>query len=101
MARPLLGLVFLIGCGGDARPAPSCFDAFTRFYAAGCTFVDLNTGQPIPQNTVIGECQSLAANAPAGCKDELDTWVSCIDDSTPSSNQCNCSAVQMALLECR
>jgi hypothetical protein len=102
MGKPLLGLVVLwIGCGGDARPAPSCFDAFSRFYSNGCTFVDLNTGQPIPQSTIVAQCQNLASAAPANCRDELNVWLECINDSSASGNRCNCSSEQMTLLECR
>ena len=100
MTRVFLGMVFLIGCGGSERPAPSCFDAFNHYYAAGCTLVDLNTGQPVAQGTVIAQCQSAATSLPANCKDEFDGYLSCVNTSTPSS-QCNCSSDQMTLLECR
>jgi hypothetical protein len=99
MKNTLLGLVFLIGCGGDGPP-PSCADAFGHFYGAGCTFVDASTGQPFPMDEIISQCQSLAANAPANCRDELNTWVRCIEETSASKN-CDCSAEQMALLECR
>jgi hypothetical protein len=100
MKMTLLGGLFLIGCGGDARPAPSCFDAFSHYYAAGCTLVDLNTGQQVSQGTVIAQCQTAAANEPANCRDEFDAFLSCINASTPAQ-QCNCSSDQMTLLQCR
>lgn len=100
MMRPLLGLVMLTACGGDAKPAPSCFDAFAHFYAAGCTLVDLQTGQPVSQGTITALCQSTAASLSPGCKGEFDAYLSCTDTVTPAM-QCNCSTEQMAFLECR
>lgn len=100
MTRLILGLTFLVGCGGDAKPAPSCFDAFTHFYATGCTLVDLSSGQPVPQGTVIAQCQSSAASLPAGCKDELDAYLTCTDTVTPAM-KCDCTTEQMVLIGCK
>lgn len=104
MMRPLLGLALLIGCGSD--PPPSCQQALTHFYAAGCSYFDQRTNPPAPiaQSTMIASCQSVAANIPASCHDELDGWLVCNDhvpDHVTSSAQCDCSAAYMALLECR
>lgn len=95
----LYGLLFLVGCGGDAKPAPSCFEAFAHYYAAGCTLVDLSTGQPASQSTVTGQCQQSAASLPANCQGELDVYLGCVDESTPAK-QCDCSQEQMALIRC-
>jgi hypothetical protein len=58
-----LFMVATVSCGTD-DPPPSCQQAFTHYYAAGCAYHDLNTQQEIPRDTMIANCQSVAASAP-------------------------------------
>lgn len=94
--------VLLAGaCGGGDEP-PSCQQAFTHYYSAGCTYYDLNTGQPIAVGTMIANCQSAAASA-GRCLDELNDWLYCNDSvPTPSTTnaQCDCSQEFMAAITC-
>jgi len=97
MSRWLVVLMTMAGCGSD--PAPSCNEAFTAYYAAGCTFVDLQSGQPVPVGQAIAGCQGAAATTPVACRDTEDDLLRCIDTSSPAS-QCDCSQEQMALIRC-
>lgn len=100
MKRILLGVLLTIAaCGTEAKPAPSCFQAFTHYYDGGCRLVVLATGQVAPVGQVISDCQAEAGQAPASCQDDLDEWLRCIDAVTPAM-QCDCSQTQMALLRC-
>ena len=107
MIRPPAGLllVLLIGCG-SSDPPPSCQQAMTHFYAAGCSYFDQTTNPPTPiaQAQMINFCQNAAANGPPNSHDELDAWLVCNDhvpDHATTSAQCDCSADYMMLLECR
>jgi len=94
----LVLVVFLAACGGGDDP-PSCQQAFTAYYAAGCSLIVLATGQPVSQGQATSDCQSFAASASNSCQSALDDWLVCVEDSTPAKN-CDCSQDQMALLRC-
>jgi hypothetical protein len=92
-------IVVVAGCANEPAP-PSCQQAFGHYYSIGCSFVDLATGQPVPQGQITADCQSLAAAAPEQCQDELDVWLTCLNDV----KQCgagDCSQEQMTLLRCQ
>lgn len=97
--RKLLALVLLAACGGGEDPAPDCQQAVTNYYAAGCTFVDLATNEPIPAGDVIVECRQLVANAPDSCVDALDDFRRCLGRAETTAD-CDCSGEQEALLTC-
>jgi hypothetical protein len=104
MTKPLLGLVLLIGCG-SSDPPPSCQQAMTHFYGAGCSYFDSTTSPPTPiaQSTMINFCQTAAVNISPTCRDELDGWLAC-NDQVPdhaTNADCDCSSSYMVLLECR
>lgn len=89
----------LVACGSSAKPAPSCNQAISAYYAAGCAFRDLDTGQNVPRDQVIAECQSGAGSTPPACQDEEDDLLVCLSESTPAM-QCDCSEEQMTLIRC-
>ena len=94
-----MGIVMavLVGCGTE-EPPPSCFQAMTAYYGAGCAFQDLDTGQVIPQNQATGDCQSEAGNAPA-CETQFGGWLACLEATSPAEG-CDCSTELMAYLAC-
>ncbi len=91
-------MAFLTACGGGE--APSCSQAFTAYYSNGCAFVDLQTNQPVPKNTVIADCQSELRNIPSACKGEFDGFLICIEGSSASENQCDCTSESDDYLSC-
>lgn len=97
--RKFLALVALAACGGGEDPAPDCQTAVTAFYAAGCTFVDFETGQPVPAGEIIVECRGFVANAPGSCEDAVDDWRRCLATATAETG-CDCAGEQEALLTC-
>lgn len=104
MKKMILILMLAIGCGGD--PPPSCVQALTHFYAAGCRYFDqrANPPAPISQGDMITFCQTAATQIPAACHDELDGWLVCnnrVPDHAISNADCDCSSSYMLLLECR
>jgi hypothetical protein len=100
-----LGVVLLmaVGCGED-EPPPSCQQAFAHYYGAGCTYVDLTTGDPIPQGKMTADCQQLHAAAPTNCYAAFDAWLIClysVPQGSTTNAECDCSREQMALFACR
>lgn len=98
-----VGMVVLAGCSAD-ESVPSCQQAFDHFYAADCTLVDATTRQPIPKDTSISNCVTVASEAPLQCKDELHAWLRCFNEVTsPAMNDadCSCMAEQTALFSCQ
>lgn len=90
-------LLLLAACGSD--PPPSCSQALTHYYQAGCEYRNLTTGAQIPVGDMIYTCQGIAANAPDHCQGALDAWLVCLDAS--AAPDCDCSVEQMAVLRCR
>lgn len=97
--RVALLTALLSACGGGGEEAPSCQQAFAHYYGIGCTFVDLATGQPVPQGQITADCQSGAATTPDRCQGEFDTWLTCLNEVTACTTG-DCSQEQMALLRC-
>jgi len=91
----------LVGCFEEP---PSCQQAVTHYYDAGCKLVDLSTGVDIPSSTVLSECKALLATAPnSTCESALEDLRSCWGGVTsPAHNNadCDCSPEQDALLTC-
>jgi hypothetical protein len=82
---------------------PSCQQAFTHFYEAGCVYTDLSTGSEIPVGDMIEACRQVLAEAPSICDGEVDDWIVCIDSvQSPSTTNadCDCSSEQEALFIC-
>jgi hypothetical protein len=102
MGKFLSVVTLLVACGGD-DPPPSCQQAMTHYYDAGCLFYDLQTGQPIPVNERISFCHQVKAAAPMSCEDDVADWLFCLEGvpSPASSNaDCDCTQEQDALLTC-
>lgn len=100
----ILSVLFLIACSSD-DPPPSCQQAIAHYYSAGCVYLDGRVSPPtmISQTQMISACQSAADEAPRSCQNEFDAWLVCNNEvPTPSTTteQCDCSAEQMALLRC-
>ncbi|MEO7735579.1 MAG: hypothetical protein ABIY55_31785 [Kofleriaceae bacterium] len=88
----------MAACSSDSAP-PSCQQAISHYYAAGCRFVNLETGAEQSQSQAIAGCQSASSETPDRCDDEVDDWLRCID-STSAAQQCDCSQEQMSILRC-
>jgi hypothetical protein len=89
---------FLFAFVGCSDP-PSCQQALTHYYDAGCSYRNLQTGDRISPSEMIALCQGIAANASEACEDRLDDWLVCNNEAT--ANSCDCSTSQMALLTCQ
>jgi len=107
MRRAIFGGVFaIVGCAGDAKPAPTCQQGLAHYYASGCVYFDatVNPPTPIALSQMVTFCQNVAIQAPSPCQDELDAWLSC-NNETPAgattNQQCDCSAEYMSLLRCK
>jgi hypothetical protein len=96
--------ILLAACGGsgDDEP-PSCQQAFTHYYQAGCRYFELATGAEIPLGDMIDSCRGILADAPETCVDDVEDWLFCLDDVPSNSTtdaQCDCSQEQESLLTC-
>lgn len=97
-------LVLFVLLGQDAcSEPPSCQQAVTHYYDAGCVLVNLQTGQPYPAAEVITNCKNLLAIAPDQCIDDLENLRSCwgsVKTPARTNADCDCSAEQDAILTC-
>lgn len=93
----LLAATICCACGGDP---PSCQDAMTSYYGVGCTFVNLQTNQPIPLNESILGCKEINVAVPERCRGEFDDWMFCLDDVATTAQCANCTQEQDALAAC-
>lgn len=89
----------MAACGGTEEPPPSCQQAMSAYYGSGCSFVNLDTGQPISQQQATSDCQSEAGSTAPVCDDELDAWLTCLYNTSPAE-QCDCSVEQMTYIRC-
>nr|HEX4316071.1 hypothetical protein [Kofleriaceae bacterium] len=100
----IITLLALAGCGDS----PSCDDAFTKFYAAGCTIHDA-TGSAVALATEIAECKTTLAQlgSDATCESDDESYLSCLDgveasSGTSTSATCNsCFQEQAMLASCQ
>jgi hypothetical protein len=84
-----------LSCGGEDVP-PSCENAVSNFYVS-CTFVELETGEPVPRAEVIQFCREALTTLPPSCDDAMDDFLFCLDGA-PSD--CDCSREFEALFTC-
>lgn len=103
--RNIMGVMLLVAAcsGGDGRSVPTCQQAVSHFYAAGCKFRDLQTGMDVPEGEVTLQCRQLVEAAPGSCVDDVENYRICLNSvPTPSTTNadCDCSAEQEALLTC-
>ncbi len=97
----MCSLSCLSACSSD--PPPSCQQALTHYYSAGCAYTDLNTNTPIAEGDMINRCLQAASSTPSQCSSALDAWLSCNDAvPSPATNnaQCDCSQTYMTYLTC-
>lgn len=97
--RNILLILGLVACGGGDE-APSCQEAVSSFYAAGCVIVDLQTGQPFTEGDVILSCKQSLAAAPDQCQDELADLRSCFAGVANAQQCTTCADEQDAILTC-
>jgi hypothetical protein len=84
----------VLSCGGEEPP--SCENAVSNYYVS-CTFVDLETGEPVPRAEVILFCREVLAAVPPSCDDAMDDFLFCLDGA-PSD--CDCSRELETLFTC-
>lgn len=93
--------LLVVGCGHEE--VPTCQQALTHYYEAGCSYYNLDTGAPIPVSEMISSCREALSAAPASCEDDLDDWLVClggVDAPASTDADCDCSAEQESLLTC-
>jgi hypothetical protein len=93
----LLTATICCACGGDP---PSCQDAMTSYYGAGCTFVDLQTNTPYTLNESILSCKQVNSAVPDQCRDKFDDYLFCLDGVANDSQCVDCAQEQDALGAC-
>lgn len=97
----LLVVGFLMGCGGEEPP--SCQQAVEHYYGAGCGFYDLDTGDPIPANTIISVCRDIVSGSTtAACDSATEDFRFCladVPDVAMVNADCDCSQSQERLLQ--
>ena len=88
-------------CGGSEE-VPSCQDAMTSYYAAGCSFFDLTTNPPTPYslNAVIVDCKNVNSAVPARCESYFADYMFCLDGVATEAQCTDCSSEQDALFGC-
>lgn len=100
--RLAIVLLLLSACGGE--DVPSCQQAVTHYYEAGCTLVNLQTNQPFSAADVITDCKQLLATSPSSaCDGALEDLRVCFGNvKSPASTDadCDCTAEQDAILTC-
>lgn len=98
--RNILLTLGLAACGGG-EDAPSCQQATTHYYEAGCA-ITLQGGE-ITQGEAMGLCQDLIREAPPQCEDDVADFRSCMGGvPSPASGNadCDCSVEIDAILTC-
>jgi hypothetical protein len=90
-------LVFLVACGGG-DDVPSCQQAMTQYYAAGCALFDAQ-GNQYSALDATALCKGARSEAPSRCYDELDDLQVCLGAAETDAD-CDCSAEQDAILTC-
>lgn len=90
--------VAMTACGSD-EPVPSCQQAVTNFYGAGCAFINLQTNQPYTVNESIQSCKDTLVAVPDRCQSYFDDYMVCLDSAT-ASTCANCGDEQDALFGC-
>lgn len=96
-----LSVLVLVGCGEEP---PSCQQAVSHYYGAGCELRDSN-GRPFTEGEIVASCkQSIAASTSSDCDAALEDLRFCFD-SVPSpamtNADCDCSVEQDAVLTCQ
>ncbi len=97
----VVAAVVAVGCNEEV---PSCQQAVTHYYGAGCKLVNLSTGAAYTQNEIIADCKNTIATFPARCETALEDLRFCFDSvpSPASTNaDCDCSQEQDAVGTCR
>jgi hypothetical protein len=100
--RKALALVLLVACGGE--DVPSCQQAVSHYYGAGCVLLATN-GQPYPEIEIVNSCKELLATSPSrACDEALEDLRICFGSvPSPASGNadCDCTREQDAILTCR
>ena len=100
-------MVLVMACssedgGDDEVDAPTCQQAITSFYDAGCAFGN-SDGSDIPPGEMIESCKDSLVSQPDDCVDEFEAFMFCLDDvqgPVDSSSDCDCSNEQEDWIVC-
>jgi hypothetical protein len=105
MRKMLMLLTATICCACGGEDVPSCQQAVSHYYAAGCVLVMTN-GQNYAELDIVADCKArIAASTGDACDNALDDLRVCFGNVTSpakSNADCDCSAEQDALVSaCR
>jgi hypothetical protein len=102
MLKLMAVTVVLLGACSE-EPAPSCQDAITNFYGAGCVFTNLSTtpATPYTLNEAITSCKQVLMAVPDRCQSYFDDYQFCLDGVRSSSQCTDCTQEQDALFGCQ
>lgn len=81
---------------------PSCQQAVTHYYGAGCALFMTN-GQPYAELDVVSDCKQSLAATPDRCQYALDDLRSCwgsVKNPATTNSDCDCSQEQDAWIAC-
>lgn len=95
-------VLFLGGCGGGGNgELPSCSDAFTHYYGAGCVYADQDG--PFTVNDMVQLCREASSDVPPSCEGEFEDWILChgnVPDEATQNSDCDCNSEFDALFSC-
>ena len=89
----------LAACAKDEPP--SCQQAFSHYYEAGCSFYDLQTDYEYSEGEMNQACREIKAAGSTSCIEAIDDWLICLNDvpsATSSNSACDCSQDQEQML---
>lgn len=105
MRAILLSLTATICCACGGEDVPSCQQAVSHYYGAGCLLV-MQNGQPYAELDIVADCKArIAASTGDACDNALDDLRLCfggVVSPAHSDVDCDCTAEQDALvMACR
>lgn len=95
----VVAIACLAGCAADddepppddEHVTPSCRYSLAAFYDAGCGYLGAD-GAPMSEATMVGSCEQLYRDTPAGCDDDIEAWLYCIQYvPAPATSDAECA----------